>query len=128
MTTPLIQVFPTSCAKPQAIVAAKRLHRGGQDDMFTQHGSQLQLIALILILIVWLLFLFSHNVLSMGLSEIDSLQMTRRRLGLPGEGRPHRKSHWILIFFKKTYTFTNDRTLHYTRLRQPPLRHWSAPG
>jgi hypothetical protein len=46
--------------------------------MFTQHGSQLQLIALVLILIVRLLFWLSLHDLHARLSVIDSLRMTRR--------------------------------------------------
>jgi hypothetical protein len=82
--------------------------------MFTQHGSQFQLIALILILIVEILFLLSLHDLRMGLSGLDPLRMTRRRFRLPDKGRPHRKSQRILILFETPYTFADNHPFKHT--------------
>jgi hypothetical protein len=82
--------------------------------VLTQHGSQFQLIALILVLIVGLLFLFDLHDLGMGFSHIDPLRMTRRRFGFRNKGRPHRKRQRILILFETSYTFANNHPFQYT--------------
>src|SRR6185436_6640674 len=95
----LIQVFPASWTEPQTVVIAERLHWSRQDDVFTQHRGQFQLIALILILIVRFLFLLGLYIFCICFSGIDSLRVTWRRLGFWNERGPHREGQGIFILF-----------------------------
>src|SRR5512147_1204950 len=98
LTGPRIQIFPASRAQPGTIHTAERLHRRRQDDVFAQHGSQLNVIALIEIAIVAFSFLLDIRLqldrCRSPLAWLDGLRLTSaafRLLAFPSERRMHRE-------------------------------------